>query len=87
MTAAQWIWQQPNWPDCTVQPKLRALHDRLGQLKGKISLVDSYVEFSLDTLLENTLSSSVITKLTEKAPRSPAASGALFSQSLTLLFC
>lgn len=60
MTAAQWIWQQPNWPDCTVQPKLRALHDRLGQLKGKASLVDSYVEFSLDALLANTLASSVI---------------------------
>lgn len=65
MTALQWIWQQPNWPDfswqdCTVQPKLRALHDRLGQLKGKASLVDGYAEFSLDALLANILASSAI---------------------------
>lgn len=40
--------------------KLRAVHDRLGQLEGKASLVDGYAEFSLDALLANTLISSVI---------------------------
>lgn len=65
MTAPQWIWQQPNWPDfswqeCIVQPKLRALHKRLGQLKGKASLVDGYAEFSLDALLSNIVASSAI---------------------------
>ena len=43
-----------------MQPKLRALHDRLGQLKGKASLVDGYAEFSLDALLTNIVASSAI---------------------------
>lgn len=43
-----------------MQHKLRALHNRLGQLKGKASLMDGYAEFSLDALLANILASSAI---------------------------
>lgn len=65
MNTPQWIWQQPDWPDFSwqdsiVQPKLRAVHDRLGQLKGKASVVDGYAEFSLDALLANIVASSAI---------------------------
>lgn len=65
MTAPQWIWQQPNWPDftwqeCIVQPKLRAVHNTLGQLKGKACLVEHDPSFSLDALLANIIASSAI---------------------------
>jgi hypothetical protein len=40
--------------------KLRALHHRLAQLKGKDSLVDGYVDFSLNAFLANILASSAI---------------------------
>lgn len=65
MTAPLWIWQQSEWPhfswqESTVQPKLRAVHGRLGQLKGKASLVDGYDSFSLDALLANIIASSAI---------------------------
>lgn len=65
MSTPQWIWQQPDWPDFSwqdsiVQPKLRAAHNRLGQLKGKASVVDGYAELSLDALLANIVASSAI---------------------------
>lgn len=63
MTTLLWIWQQPNWSDfswqeCTVQPKLRAVHNQLGQLKGKACLVDGDDSFSLDALQANIVASS-----------------------------
>lgn len=65
MTIPKWIWQHPKWPDftwreCTVQPKLRAVHNTLGQLKGKASLVDGDDSFILDALLANIVASSAI---------------------------
>lgn len=65
MTTPLWIWQQPEWPNFTwlessVQPKLRKVHNRLGQLKGKASLVEGYDSFSLDALLANIVASSAI---------------------------
>lgn len=65
MTTTKWIWQQPEWPDftwqkCIVQPKLRAVHNTLGQLKGKACLVESDTSFTLDALLANIVASSAI---------------------------
>lgn len=65
MTSPEWVWQQPEWPnftwqEVTLQPKLRALYNRLGELKGKVSFVEGYDEFSLDALLANIVASSAI---------------------------
>lgn len=65
MGSGLWIWQQPAWPEFSwqedsVQLKLRAVYDRLGQLKGKASLVEGYDVFSLDALLANIVASSAI---------------------------
>lgn len=65
MTTPLWLWQQADWPnftwqDALVQPKLRSIHHRLGQLSGKASLVDGDNRFSLDALLANIIASSAI---------------------------
>ncbi|WP_319783001.1 Fic family protein [Oceanisphaera sp. IT1-181] len=65
MTTPLWLWQQADWPhftwqESTVQPKLRAVHHRLGLLSGKASLVAADEIFSLDALLANIVASSAI---------------------------
>lgn len=61
----QWIWQHPDWPafswqDASLQPMLREIYDRLGQLKGKSASISNHQEFSLDALLANIVASSGI---------------------------
>lgn len=60
-----WLWQHPDWPNFTwrnteVQPLLRNAHERVGLLKGRMSLVADDDEFGLDTLLANIVASSAI---------------------------
>jgi Fic family protein len=61
----QWIWQHPDWlafswQEATLQPLLREVYDRLGQLKGKSAAISNHQEFSLDALLANIVASSGI---------------------------
>lgn len=61
----EWLWQHPQWPDfqwqdAQLQVLLRRAYDRLGQLKGRMALVDGYEEFTLDALLANIIASSAI---------------------------
>ncbi|MDD0973392.1 Fic family protein [Pseudomonas fontis] len=62
-----WIWQHPNWPHFTWQaerlaPLLRACTQLQGRLQGIASAVDRDAETrnSLDTLLQNIVTSSAI---------------------------
>lgn len=61
----QWLWQEPKWPDfewqeTRLQPLLRRAYDHLGQLKGRMVLVDGHEAFTLDALLANIVASSAI---------------------------
>lgn len=61
----KWLWQHPQWPDFQwqqdkLQPLLRRAYDLLGQLKGRMTLVDGHEEFTLDALLANIVASSAI---------------------------
>lgn len=64
-SAAQWIWQHPQWPsfvwtDAALQPLLRVVYDQLGQLKGRMAGQEQQAEFTLDALLTNIVASSAI---------------------------
>ncbi|PTB84832.1 hypothetical protein C9928_00680 [Pseudidiomarina aestuarii] len=48
------------WHDVKLQPLLRLAYDHLGQLKGRMALVDGHEEFTLDALLTNIVASSAI---------------------------
>ncbi|MFK4753605.1 Fic family protein [Oceanobacter antarcticus] len=59
-----WIWQQPTWPhflwdDSRIQPRLRQVRLQLGILLGKTTMHPGEQQ-TLDTLLNNILSSSAI---------------------------
>ncbi|MGA2654709.1 MAG: Fic family protein [Gammaproteobacteria bacterium] len=63
----QWIWQQPHWPqfhwnDEELQPIIQRIRYQQGLLLGKISVPDSQfsLEATLDTLVQNILTSSAI---------------------------
>ncbi|RUO32432.1 Fic family protein [Aliidiomarina soli] len=61
----QWLWQCQDWPnfqwrDTELQPLLRRVYDHLGQLKGRMALVEGREEFTLDALLANIVASSAI---------------------------
>lgn len=63
--AGTWLWQQPQWPDFEwqderLQPLLRRAYDSLGQLKGRMAMVDGHEDFTLDALLANIVASSAI---------------------------
>lgn len=60
-----WIWQQPDWPqfrwqDERLLPRLRHLQQQRGILLGRASVADNNDQQTLDTLLNNILSSSAI---------------------------
>jgi Fic family protein len=64
-SAAQWIWQHPQWPafvwhDAALQPLLRVAYDQLGQLKGRMAGQEQHEAFTLDALLTNIVASSAI---------------------------
>lgn len=63
--AGTWLWQHPQWPefewqDERLQPLLRHAYDSLGQLKGRMAMVDGHEDFTLDALLANIVASSAI---------------------------
>ncbi|PTB87283.1 DUF4172 domain-containing protein [Pseudidiomarina aestuarii] len=63
--AGTWLWQHPQWPDFEwqdeqLQPLLRRAYDSLGQLKGRMAMVDGHEDFTLDALLANIVASSAI---------------------------
>ncbi len=67
MNTPFWIWQQPDWPRFTWQtetlaPLLRACTQAQGRLLGMLGAVgsDTEAQSSLDTLLQNILTSSAI---------------------------
>ena len=67
MSDSLWIWQQPNWPNFSWQaevlhPLLRACTQAQGRLLGMIGAVgsDSEALNSLDTMLQNIVTSSAI---------------------------
>ena len=67
MSDSLWIWQQPNWPNFNWQaevlhPLLRACTQAQGRLLGMIGAVgsDSEALNSLDTMLQNIVTSSAI---------------------------
>lgn len=60
-----WLWQAPNWPEFQwrherLAPLLRRAYDRMGQLKGRMALVEGHEAFTLDALLANIVASSAI---------------------------
>ena len=62
-----WIWQHPDWTafswdEAAVQPRLRAVRQKQGELLGRAGVLDegSQPEQELDTLLANIVSSSSI---------------------------
>ncbi|MGM0482214.1 MAG: Fic family protein [Pseudomonadota bacterium] len=62
---AKWLWQHKDWPNlvwrqCELTALLRDASDRLGQLKGKSTLVEDNEEFNLDALVTNIVASSAI---------------------------
>lgn len=63
--AGTWLWQHPQWPDFEWQderlhPLLRHAYDSLGQLKGRMAMVDGHEDFTLNALLANIVASSAI---------------------------
>lgn len=67
MNAPLWIWQQPDWPHFTWQTEalallLRACTQAQGRLLGMLGAIgsDTEAQSSLDTLLQNILTSSAI---------------------------
>ncbi len=60
-----WLWQAPSWPEFQwrhecLAPLLRRAYDRMGQLKGRMALVEGHEAFTLDALLANIVTSSAI---------------------------
>ena len=61
----QWLWQSPNWPEFRwdqqrLSPLLRHAYDHIGQLKGRMAMVEGAEAFTLDTMLANIVASSAI---------------------------
>src|SRR5690554_8051664 len=61
----QWLWQSPNWPEFQwdkqrLSPLLRHAYDHIGQLKGRMAMVEGAEAFTLDAMLANIVASSAI---------------------------
>lgn len=65
MKTPLWVWQQPDWPHFSWQTealaqRLRSCTQAQGRLLGLLGVVGEDVEQSLDTLLQNIVTSSAI---------------------------